>query len=49
MGSNSKFVFALIILALLAGWIYILFFPSHTIENNLKLNSNYFPGITKQP
>ncbi|MBN2406519.1 MAG: hypothetical protein JXJ19_02370 [Elusimicrobia bacterium] len=48
MGSNSKFVFALIIFALIVGWIYMLFVPSHTIRNNLELNANYYPAITEE-
>ncbi len=43
--STSKFIFALIIGAVLVGWIYTLFNPDHTIENNLELNANYYPGI----
>lgn len=44
---NSKFVFALILFAIIAGWIYMLFVPSHNVKNNLELNSNYYPGITE--
>jgi hypothetical protein len=43
---NSKFVFALIIIAVVIGWVYMIFNPSHTIENNLELNSSYYPAIT---
>ena len=46
MNSDSKFIFALIIFAVVAGWIYMLFVPSHNIETNLELNTNYYPGIT---
>ncbi len=48
MDQNSKFVFALIIFAIITGWIYILFVPSHNTKNNLELNSNYYPGITEE-
>ncbi|MGM0441423.1 MAG: hypothetical protein ACQEQC_03275 [Elusimicrobiota bacterium] len=43
--ATSKFIFALIIGAVLIGWIYTLFVPAHTLENNLELNANYYPGI----
>ena len=48
MGQSSKFIFALIIFAVVAGYIYMLFVPSHNIKNNLELNANYFPGITEE-
>jgi hypothetical protein len=48
MNSNSKFIFALIIFALVVGWIYMIFVPSYRIERNLELNSNYYPGITEE-
>lgn len=48
MNSDSKFIFALMIFAVVAGWIYIFFVPSHNIENNLELNANYYPGITAE-
>ncbi len=48
MDQNSKFVFALIIFAIITGWIYILFVPSYNTKNNLELNSNYYPGITQE-
>lgn len=48
MDTTSKFVFALIIFALVVGWIYMIFVPSHTIKNNLELNANYYPAITPE-
>ena len=48
MNAQSKFIFALIILSVAAGWLYMIFVPSHTIENNLELNASYFPGITEK-
>ena len=46
--TTSKFVFALLIFAVVVGWIYILFNPSYTIQNNLELNANYYPAITEE-
>jgi len=48
MNTSSKFIFALIIIAVVIGWIYMLFNPSHTIENNLEMNANYYPQITEK-
>lgn len=45
--ATSKFVFALIIGAYIAGRIYMFFTPSYTIENNLELNAGYYPGVTE--
>jgi len=43
---SSKSIFGLIIFALIVGWIYLIFNPSYTIENNMELNANYYPSIT---
>ena len=45
---TSKFIFGLILFALLVGWIYIGFNPSFTAENNMELNANYYPSITDE-
>lgn len=46
--ATSKFIFALIIVAVLTGWVYTLFEPTHTVKNNLELNANYYPGISPE-
>ena len=46
--SLSRSVFLLVLAALIVGWIYMAFNPSHSVEENLMMNINYFPSVTEK-